>query len=377
VNCSHGWTARVRDANGDPADMTFKKKSDAQAYERKVLDAKDSGIAVRPKHLRTTFLAYSEEWINRPGRRPGTQESYEMNMRKHIQPAFGGMLLHRIDAVDVQRWIDHELIPKGLAARTIHLIYKTFRACINSAVRKRVIPFSPCVDIVLPEITRKRIVPATREQVWALYEAMPEHSRALIMLGVGCGLRSGEAFGLCRDSIDFMAGTLTVQRQVIVLKNKKPVLVDYNKTKSSHGREVPLPAFTHRALLDHLDSQSVLVDTEGREILFRSSRGNVIRRNAFYKTFKRALAVAGLPEDFRFHDLRHSFASHALDQGVAESTVQLYMGHAGPEELREVYRHQVKGAAARDRKALETVFFEETEEVEIPDEVFEDGEAAA
>ncbi|MFI1973765.1 tyrosine-type recombinase/integrase [Streptomyces wedmorensis] len=89
-NCSHNWTARVRDANGDPADTTFKKKSDAQAYERKVLEAKGSGLTVRPKRLRTTFLSYSEEWIKRPGWRPGTQESYEMNMRKHIQPAFGG-----------------------------------------------------------------------------------------------------------------------------------------------------------------------------------------------------------------------------------------------------------------------------------------------
>ncbi|WP_327175436.1 site-specific integrase [Streptomyces sp. NBC_01335] len=377
VGCSHGWTARVRDANNEPADMTFEKKVDAQAYERKVLDAKDKGVAVRPKNLRTTFLEYSKEWVERPGRRPGTQESYEMNMAKHIQPAFGGMLLHRIDARIVQRWIDHELIPKGLAPRTVHLIYKTFRACINSAVRKRIIPYSPCVDIVLPEVTRKRIVPATREQVWALYEAMPAFSRALIMVGVGCGLRSGEAFGLCRDSIDFEAGTLTVQRQVVIMKHKKSVLVDYNKTKTSHGREVPLPAFVHRALLEHLDTQSVLVDEQGREILFRSSRGNIIRRNAWYKTFKRALEQAGLPETFRFHDLRHSFASHALDQGVAESTVQLYMGHASPDELREVYRHQVKGAASRDRKALEAVFFEETDKVEIPDEVFEDGEPSA
>ncbi|MGZ2360762.1 site-specific integrase [Streptomyces sp. 372A] len=357
--------------------MTFVKKVDAQAYERKVLDAKDKGVAVRPKNLRTTFLEYSKEWVERPGRRPGTQESYEMNLSKHIQPAFAGMLLHRIDARTVQRWIDHELIPKGLAPRTVHLIYKTFRACINSAVRKRIIPYSPCVDIVLPEVTRKRIVPATREQVWALYEAMPAFSRALIMVGVGCGLRSGEAFGLCRDSIDFEAGTLTVQRQVVIMEHKKSVLVDYNKTASSHGREVPLPAFVHRALLEHLDSQSVLVDEQGREILFRSSRGNIIRRNAWYKTFKRALEQAGLPETFRFHDLRHSFASHALDQGVAESTVQLYMGHASPDELREVYRHQVKGAASRDRKALEAVFFEETDVVEIPDEVFEDGEPTA
>ncbi|MEU0739221.1 site-specific integrase [Streptomyces sp. NPDC006134] len=356
--------------------MTFAKKGDAQAYERKVLDAKDKGIAVRPKFLRMTFLEYSEEWLRRE-RKPGTQESYEMNMRKHIQPAFGGALLHRIEPLHVQRWIDGVLVAQGLKPRTVHLIYKTFRACINSAVRKRIIPFSPCVDIALPEITRRRVVPATREQVWALYKAMPEHNRALIMVGVGCGLRSGEAFGLCRDAIDFAAGTLTVKRQVIVLKHKQPQLVNYTKTKTSQNREVPLPGFVHRALLDHLDSQSVLVDTEGREILFRSSRGNVIRRNAFYKTFKRALVAAGLPEDFRFHDLRHSFASHALDQGVSESTVQFYMGHATRDELWEVYRHQVKGAAARDRKALETVYYEDTEGVVIPDEVFDDDDEAA
>ncbi|MFI0985051.1 tyrosine-type recombinase/integrase [Streptomyces exfoliatus] len=351
--------------------MTFEKKADAQAYERKVLEAKSNGVAVRPKHLRTTFLAHSEEWLKRP-RKDTTQESYESNMRKHVQPTFGGVLLHRIEPKHVQAWIDDVLVAKGLAARTVHLVYKTFRACINSAVRQRIIPFSPCVDIVLPEITRKRIVPATREQAWALYEAMPKHSRALIMLGVGCGLRSGEAFGMCRDAVDFDAGTVTVKRQVVMLKDKKPRLVDYNKTKSSHGREVPLPAFAHRALLDHLDAHSVLRDAEGRELLFRSSWGNVIRRHTFYKTFQRALVKAGLPKGFRFHDLRHSFASHALDQGIAESTVQLYMGHSGPEELREVYRHQVKGAASRDRKALEAVFFEETEDVEIPAEVFED-----
>ncbi|WP_406093361.1 tyrosine-type recombinase/integrase [Kitasatospora purpeofusca] len=115
----------------------------------------------------------------------------------------------------------------------------------------------------------------------------------------------------------------------------------------------------------------------GAKVLFRSSRGNLFRRDAFYKTFKRALAAAGLPADFRFHDLRHSFASHALDQGVPEATVQLYMGHASAEELKGTYHHQVKGAAARDRKALEAVFFTETKDVAIPDVVDVDDEGAA
>ncbi|MGW4646608.1 tyrosine-type recombinase/integrase [Kitasatospora sp. NPDC004289] len=207
--------------------------------------------------------------------------------------------------------------------------------------------------------------------MWALCGAMPSHSRAMILVGVGCGLRSGEAFGLCQDAVDFTAGTVTVRRQVIKVKSQA-VLVDYNKTERSHEREVPLPAFVHRALLDHLDAHSVVVLPGGQRLLFRSSRAQLFRRDSFYKTFKRALAAAGLPADFRFHDLRHTFASCALDQGLSKSTVQLYMGHASEAELDATYHHQVKGAAARDRVALEAVFFEETADVVIPDSVGDD-----
>ncbi|WP_030267272.1 tyrosine-type recombinase/integrase [Streptomyces sp. NRRL B-24484] len=338
--------------------------TEEETYERRVPEAASPGVAVRPGHLRTTFLEWSQQWITSKERRPGTQGSYEINLRKHIQPAFGGMLLHRIETPHVQAWVNG-LKAKGLAPRTVHLIYKTFRACINSAVRKRVLLHSPCVDIDLPEVKKKRFVPATREQVWALHQAMPAHSRALIMVGVGCGLRSGEALGLCEDVIDFDSGVLVVRRQVIKVKSQAR-LVEYNKSATSHMREVPLPAFARKALLLHLGTQGVLATPDGHRVLFRSSRGKLFRRDAFYKTFKRALKETGLPEGFRFHDLRHTFASHALDQGVPESTVQLYMGHASTEELKGTYHHQVKGAAARDRAALEAVFSGGTYEVEAP-----------
>ncbi|WP_345673430.1 tyrosine-type recombinase/integrase [Yinghuangia aomiensis] len=353
--------------------MTFAKKTDALVYERKVLEAKSLGVVTRPKNLRITFLEWSEEWLSSKARRPGTEESYTRNVRRHMQPAFGGMRLHRIEPKDVQAWVVG-LSQSGLAPRTVHLIYKTFRACINSAVRKRVLQHSPCVDVDLPEVRRKHIVPATREQVWALYEAMPAHLRALIMVGAGCGLRSGEAFGLCQDVIDFEAGVLVVRRQVIKVRSK-PHLVDYNKTFTSHEREVPLPAFAHRALRDHLDAHAVLVTPQGEHVVFPSSRGNLLRRDGFYKWFKKALAAAGLPPTFRYHDLRHTFASHALDQGIPKATVQLYLGHASEDVLNDVYHHQVKGAAARDRNALEAVFFEETADVDVPSTIEVDDDA--
>ncbi|RLV08465.1 hypothetical protein CTZ27_06590 [Streptomyces griseocarneus] len=349
-DCSHGWTARVRDANGDTADMTFEKKTEAQAYEWKVREAKSQGIAVRPRHLKTTFKQWSTDWLASKERKPGTQDSYERNMRNHIVSEFGGMRLHRIEPVDVQKWING-LTAKGLAPATVHLVYKTFRACINSAVRKRAVPFSPCVDIDLPKLTKRRVIPASLTQVMGLYEALPKHYRALVLIGACCGLRSGEAFGLCKDAIDFNGGTLVVKRQVIKVRSKA-LLVDDAKTETSLGREVPFPDLAKAVVLKHVEENV----PDGRDLLFVTSRGNLIRRDAFYKQWNKAREAVGLSGGFRFHDLRHTFISTALKEGAPLSEVSLWVGHASEAETEGTYKHQVPGAAADGRRFLDNVF---------------------
>ncbi|MEU5306021.1 tyrosine-type recombinase/integrase [Streptomyces noursei] len=353
--------------------MTFAKKSDAQAYERKVLEAKSHGVSVRPRHLKTTFKEWSREWLDGRERKPGTQDSYERNMRNHIAPTFDGMRLHRIEPTDVQRWVG-ELGARGLAPRTVHLTYKTFRACINAAVRKRVLPFSPCVDIELPLIKRRRIVPATLDQVMGLYEELPKHYRAIVFIGALSGLRSGEALGLCRDAIDFDGGVLTVKRQVIKVKSKA-VLVDYAKTDASTDRETPFPDLAKVVLLKHIE-ENVPRD---RDLIFVSSRGSLIRRDAFYKRWAKAREAVGLPEDFRFHDLRHTFISTALKAGAPLSEVSLWAGHATQEETEGTYKHQVAGSASEGRKFLDSVFsLTDTEFIPPPSAVeAQSGEEAA
>ncbi|MEU2854173.1 tyrosine-type recombinase/integrase [Streptomyces syringium] len=330
--------------------MTFEKKGDAQAYEAKVKESKSRGQVVRPRHLKTTYKEWSSEWLAMKKRKPGTQESYERNSRNHIVPYFGGTLLHRIEPMDVQRWI-WALEVKGLAPRTVHLIYKTFRACINRAVKKRILTLSPCVDIELPEITRRKVVPATLEQVLGLYENLPEHYRAIVFVGALSGLRLGEALGLCRDAIDFDGGFLTVKRQVI-LENYRAVLVDYTKTAASFGRETPFPDLAKAVILRHIKAHV----PEGRSLLFVSSRGNVIRRSVFYKAWDKARKAVGLPDDFRFHDLRHTFVSTALKEGAPLSEVSLWVGHASEEETEGTYKHQVAGSASEGRRFLDNVF---------------------
>lgn len=85
------------------------------------------------------------------------------------------------------------------AARTVEQRYSILAIMLRAAVKDRVIPASPCVDIKQPRIEPKSaLVPITTETVLALREAMPARYRALVTLAAGTGMRRGEPIRLRR-----------------------------------------------------------------------------------------------------------------------------------------------------------------------------------
>lgn len=141
---------------------------------------------------------------------------------------------------------------------------------------------------------------------------------------------------------------LALHQQVVVI-DRCPTLAP-PKTRASI-RDVPIPTVLADALAGHIDRHK----PEGA--LFRTTRGNLIRRDYFNADIlKPAILAAGVPADMTFHDLRHTFASTALAEGVPISEVSRWLGHESITTTVDLYGHLVPEASERARTALDNAF---------------------
>jgi integrase len=168
----------------------------------------------------------------------------------------------------------------------------------------------------------------------------------------GLGLRQGEALGLAVNRVDAVAGMVRVDQQVVLI-SRRPVLAP-PKTVAS-VRDVPLPRFEAEAIR----RQVATLGLEPDEVLCRTPRGNLLRRDYYNADIWRpAILAAGVPADTTFHDLRHTFASTALAEGVPISEVSRWLGHKSITTTVDLYGYLVPEASGRARDALDRVFAE-------------------
>jgi integrase len=115
----------------------------------------------------------------------------------------------------------------------------------------------------------------------------------------------------------------------------------------------PLAGFLRGALVAHAE-QLVLARSD---VLCRTSNGTLFRRDYYNREiWKPAIAAVGLLADTTFHDLRHTFASTALAEGVPISEVSRWLGHKSITTTVDLYGHLVPEAGGRARDALDRAF---------------------
>jgi integrase len=190
-----------------------------------------------------------------------------------------------------------------------------------------------------PRRSRGRVL--GQAEIERLLEARPSRGRILVETALFSGLRISELLGLTWSDIDFAAGLIQVRAQLSSPHRGEPARRVAPKTPAS-VREVPLVPQLADRLAAHRRGTPFAASTDW---VFVTSRGTPFgERNVARRVLKKAADATGLNDGgqapLRFHDLRHTFASHLIvDLGLDVAQVSRILGHASITITLDVYTH--------------------------------------
>ncbi|HEY2879612.1 site-specific integrase [Nocardioides sp.] len=332
------WRARYRDEADREHARHFTRKVDAQRWLDTVTASIVRGDYVDPKAGRETVRAYSSRWQSVQVSSSGTARIVDNALRRHIMPALGGRAIGAVRRSDVQAFIKL-LETKGLSAGTVRNIYEVAARVFDAAVDDRVISASPCRRITFPKSDGDEVVPPTVEEVAALRSALDPQWQAVVVTLAGSGLRVGELLGLSVSDVDFLRGTIRVERQRLQSGELAAV-----KSRTSR-RIVPVGQVVIEALAAYLAAYP------SDDALFRDEWGVPLS----YRRWKRLLGDAACEAGVRVtsHGLRHFAASALISGGASVKQVQTFLGHSSAVITLRTYAHLFPGDEDRTRNVLD------------------------
>ena len=275
--------------------------------------------------------------------RPGTLAGYRYYIDSYIKPQLGGKQVSLVTTQDIQRMYRrlkkegrvHEHPEQGhqLSDALVHHIHTMLHGALKDAVLAHVIPKNPTEGTTAPKTNYKAKQILTDQELDTFMEAVQQDEtwRDFFYTELTTGLRRGEICGLQWGDFDEEGGTLKVRR---TLHSKKKSEYTIGETKTGQGmRTIILPRST-ADILRRRKAESV------SQWIFPNpvKPEDPTNPSSAYHHMKTLLKRANLPS-IRFHDLRHTFATHALTSGVDAKTLSGILGHTNASFILDTYTH--------------------------------------
>lgn len=282
--------------------------------------SKGRGLSVR--ELSQSYLAHLEAL----GRKRTTIAGVESVQRVWLNPILGDKAVGAVTVNDIEDLM-RSMRKAGVGPKSIRNYIGTLSAMYRYArhPRRRWVNESPCDLLELPPAGghSAEIHFLTIDEIESLVAAAVDGphrnvDRALYVTAAMTGLRQGELIALRWQDVDWTAQRIRVRQN--------HVLGEFDTPKSRRGsRSVPMSGRVVREL-DALHRASEW--TRDEHLVFAEpDTGDVLRRGALMRRYRRALRAAQLEPTHRFHDLRHSFGTAMAAAGVPMRTLQEWMGH--------------------------------------------------
>jgi integrase len=270
---------------------TVLKKRKVEIAEGRYMDIKKNE-KIKFENFADQYLELHSKINNR------SWQKSDLHNIKSIKRHFSGKYLYEITPVMIERFKTERI--KEVSPATVNRNLTCLKSMFNKAIQWGKLEENPFRAVKLLKENNKRLRYLEKEEIIRLLARCTKHLRPIVVIALNTGMRKGEILGLKWQDIDFKQG-------IIYLYN----------TKNGEKREIPINEMAKTALirtLKHPDSPYVFCD----------KNGNLIRD--FRKSFFTALKKSGII-NFRFHDLRHTFASQLVMAGVDLNTVRELLGH--------------------------------------------------
>lgn len=255
-----------------------------------------------------------------------TQESYT-RLNALISPIIGTKELEAITPDDIQTAIISAEETAG--CRQAQLVYTLLHAAFRRAVRSGHIRQSPVEAVDKPDHEGKQ-GRAIEGADWQLLAPIIRESVAF-SLACFAGLRRGEVLGLRRGDIDLEAGLIRIERQRVRVRGQ---LVTAPPKSSAGVRIVPI------------SPELAPILTKAARYLLPAAYLVPISPETLGRQWNTAQKAAGIKAPYRFHDLRHTYATRLVLEGINLRVLQYVIGHADYQLTVSTYTH-IGAAAAK------------------------------
>ena len=275
--------------------------------------------------------------------RESTLDSYRAMVKNQVKPFIGGKQIASLTTADMQKFYnkikkdgrvrEHPIHGKTLADSMVRGVHMMLHEALDTAVKERLIAKNPTNGTTVPKCNYPEKQILGDNQLETFLEAIKGHEYwcDFFYVEVMTGLRRGEICGLRWQDINFEENKLQVKRSVSV---KKGGGVSIGETKTETGvRCIQMPP----SVAELLKSKKQTAITEWVFPHFLHPEQPISPASA-YRKLKVILKNAELPL-IRFHDLRHTFATHATQGGVDPKTLAGILGHTNASFTLDTYTH--------------------------------------
>ena len=275
--------------------------------------------------------------------RESTLDSYRAMVKNQVKPFIGGKQIASLTTADMQKFYnkikkegrvrEHPIHGKTLADSMVRGVHMMLHEALDTAVKERLIAKNPTNGTTVPKCNYPEKQILGDDQLETFLKAIKGHEYwcDFFYVEVMTGLRRGEICGLKWQDINFEENKLQVKRSVSV---KKGGGVSIGETKTETGvRCIQMPP----SVAEVLQNRKQTAITEWVFPNFMHPEQPISPATA-YRKLKIILKHAGLPL-IRFHDLRHTFATHATHGGVDPKTLAGILGHTNASFTLDTYTH--------------------------------------